>query len=225
MSEVTVVLPAYNEEEAIGRVIDEIKALPVDCDILVVDNNSSDDTYNIATYKDVKVITEPKKGKGNAMRRAFQLVSTPYIIMMNSDYTYPARYIEPILYRLSTLDFDVVIGERYERDRQSMSKINALGNRFLSWLASSLYSYKVSDVCTGMWGFKKTTLDKFSLSSDGFTLEADLFVNTARNYCIVDSLPISYRSRTNGSKAKLKGGQRKWQKIANKIFSLWHSLW
>jgi len=218
-NEVTVVLPAYNEEESIGGVIDEILALPVKCDILVVDNGSTDETYNIATYKDVKVITEPEKGKGSAIRKGFKLAKTPYVVMMNSDYTYPAVYIEDLLWRMKELEFDVVMGERLEKERNSMSPINSFGNKLLSYLASFLYGRSVSDVCTGLWGFRKTALDKFNLTSGGFTLEADLFVNSVRNDCLIDYLPISYRPRINGSKAKLRikdGFKIGWFLVKNK---------
>lgn len=204
MSNLTVILPAYNEEESLGKVIDEIRSLPVKCDILVVDNGSTDETYNIATYKEVKVVTEPNKGKGNAMRTGIKLIKTPYLVMMDSDYTYPAVNIEDVLMRLDGLEFDVVIGERKEKDQYSMSFINSLGNKFLSYLASLLYGKWTSDVCTGMWGFRKTALDKFDLVSEGFTLEADFFINSVRNNCLIDLLPINYRARQEGDKAKLR---------------------
>ena len=204
MKDLTVVLPAYNEEESLGLVIDEIKALPVQCHILVIDNNSTDDTYNVAISKGVKVVTEELLGKGNAMRKGFELASTPYVIMMNSDYTYPADNIIGI--RALLAEYDVVIGYRYVKEDGSMSLINSVGNKMLSLLASALYGIRVHDVCTGLWGFKKGTLDRIIPESEGFTLEAELFVRVAEfgDTCKLIQIPTSYRSRLNGSKAKLK---------------------
>jgi len=202
-SEVTVVLPAYNEEESIGGVIDEILALPVKYDILVIDNGSTDETYNILFHKGVKVITEPKKGKGNAIQLGFDVVQTKYIIMMNSDYTYPAEEIPKLLDELEE-GYDVVIGERYWKEGGSMSLTNSFGNKILSFLASSLYGHRIPDLCSGMWGFRKHMLDTFCIRSEDFTLEADLFVNSVKNRCLIAQIPIHYRSRLEDSNAKLK---------------------
>ena len=218
MSEVTVVLPAYNEEEAIGQVIDEIKALPVDCDILVVDNGSTDETYNILTYKDVRVITQPKKGKGNAMQLGFQLPKTRYVIMMNSDYTYPAEEIGRFIFYLER-GYDVVVGERFWMEGNAMPGINSFGNKMLSLLASTLYGYPILDVCSGMWGFSRHILDIFNITSEGFTLEADLFVNSIKNHCNITQIPIHYRSRVENGQAKLKvkdGFKIGWFLVRNK---------
>jgi glycosyltransferase involved in cell wall biosynthesis len=205
MNRVTVILPTYNEEESIGPVIDEIMALPVDCDILVIDNGSTDETYNILTHKGVKVITEPKRGKGNAMQLGFTIPRTPYIIMMNSDYTYPAEEIPKFVSRLEA-GYDIVIGERHWLEGNSMSIVNSFGNKVLSLLASSLYGFGILDVCSGMWGFSRPILDTFNITSEGFTLEVDLFVNAIKNGCAIAQIPIGYRSRLGNSNAKLKVG-------------------
>lgn len=202
-SNLTVVLPAYNEEKSIGMVIDEIRSLPVQVDILVVDNASIDETYNIAVYKKVKVITEPFKGKGNTIRGGFGLVKTPYVVMMNSDYTYPAKYIM-MVYGLLSVGYDAIVGYREGREQGSMSLLNSFGNKMLSLLASILYRKRVLDVCCGLWGFRKDILDKFYLDSKGFTLEAELFTQVVKHKCKMAQVPIGYRSRPQGSRAKLK---------------------
>lgn len=203
VSELTVILPSYNEEKAIGKVIDEIRSLPVKCDILVVDNNSTDDTYNIALYKEAKVVTAELQGKGNAMKKGFKLVNSPYVVMMNSDYTYPVGYI-PLFYQLLSKEYDVVVGYRYWKQSNSMSLANFLGNKILSQLASVLYRKRIKDVCTGLWGFRKEVLNKFEIQSEGFTLEAELFTEVVRHECNLVQIPISYRARQDGSKAKLR---------------------
>jgi len=203
MSNLTVILPARNEEESIGVVIDEIRALPVKYDILVVDNNSKDDTYNIAFYKEARVVTAELQGKGNAMRKGFRLVNSPYVVMMNSDYTYPAAYI-PYFHELLSDGYDVVVGYRRWKQGGSMSLINSFGNKALSLLASILYGKRIRDLCTGLWAFRKEVLDEFEIKSNGFTLEAELFIEVVRHGCDLVQVPISYRTRIGGSRAKLK---------------------
>lgn len=200
----TIILPAYNEEKAIGRVIDEIKSLPINCEILVVDNMSTDNTYKIASRKGARVVEVLDRGKGNAMGWGFKLARAPYVIMVNSDYTYPAKYIQTI-YNLLKMDYyGVVIGCRQFKEKGSMSSANTFGNFCLSSLASILYRYRIDDVCSGMWGFRKEVLDKFDIMSKGFTLEADLFTNAIKNKCRISQIPIGYRPRLDGSIAKLK---------------------
>ena len=199
-SSLTVILPTLNEEQTIGLVIDEIRSLPVRCDILVVDS-STDDTSDIATKKGVRVIRAFPLGKGHAMRIGFGEVATPYIIMMDSDFTYPAIYILPILKKLMG-GYDAVVTYRKWKVSGSMTFTNAFGNKVLSKLASRLYGIEVRDVCSGMWGFRKEALDKFTLKSKGFTLEAELFSNMAEYK--LGQEPIVYRCRPYGSKAKLK---------------------
>lgn len=201
--DLTVILPAYNEEQTIGRVIDEIRALPMECEILVMDNASTDETCNIATYKADIVATEPIQGKGNAMRRGFKLARTPYVIMMDSDYTYPAKSI-PAIHTLLSGKFDVVIGYRHWREDGAMTSVNTLGNKMLSLLASVLYRKRVHDVCSGLWGFRRDALDKLCLNSGGFTLEAELLTEVVRHRCKLIQIPTGYRSRPDGSVAKLR---------------------
>jgi len=204
MQSLTVVLPAYKEEKTIGRVIDEIRSLPIKCDILVVYTPSPDNTYNAASCKGVEVAIQTERGKGNAIRFGFGLVKTPYVVMMDSDYTYPAGWIILIDLALRYYGYDIVICERKWRSPGSMPTLNLLGNKGLSILASLLFRKRVRDLCSGMWGFRKEVLDKFNLVSKGFTLEADLFVNAVRNKCSIAQIPSFYRPRPDGDKPKLK---------------------
>jgi len=122
--------------------------------------------------------------------------------MMDGDFTYPAKHI-PEMIRCLDNGADVVIGYRFKRAKGSMSRMNTIGNCGLSILASALYGVHVKDVCSGMWGFRRNVLSRYNITSDGFTLEADLFANTIRNGCKLAQIPIGYRARLDGSVAKL----------------------
>ena len=201
MSEVTILLPTYNEEKSIAKVLDEI---PASCKILMGDGISTDRTRHIARSKGVEPIKIYAKGKGSAIRELIKYVDTPYTIMVNADFTYPLSYSHTIYHLLSKSGADVVIGYRHVKEKDSMSFTNSLGNWLLSLSASVLYEKRVYDVCTGMWGFKTEVLKRFSLTSTHFTLEADLFVNSVRSKCRIEQIPVAYRARLEGSKAKLK---------------------
>ena len=209
MSKVVVLLPALNEEQTIGNTIRDIRKFLPDDDILVIDNASTDKTTVIANKMGATVLTSPKRGKGRAIRDAIDVLrispklQADYCIMMDSDFTYPAKHIPAILKELEN-GADVVMGYRNSKDAKSMSLLNSAGNVLLSLLAGALYGYRPKDLCTGMWGFRKEATEKFDLISNGFTLEANLFSSAMRTKCRVKQIPISYRARPDGSKAKLK---------------------
>lgn len=201
-SDLTILLPSLNEEQTIGLVIDEIRSLPVNSYIIVIDSGT-DSTFSVAKEKGVFTVITPPRGKGFAIRRGFDLAITPYIIMLDADYTYPAEYI-PIIYEFLKEGADIVVGYRWDKASGSMTLTNTIGNKLLSLMASILYRRKVYDVCSGMWGFRKEALRRFNLRSNGFTLEAELFTKIVKNNYKFIQVPISYRTRLYGSKAKLK---------------------
>jgi glycosyltransferase involved in cell wall biosynthesis len=202
MTKLVVILPALNEELAIGKLIDEIHKF-TDADIIVANNGSTDNTEGIAISKGARVINIKARGKGNAIREAFKLVEYPYCVVMDSDYTYPPKYIPSILAELID-GADIVMGYRLWKKPNSMPLVNSIGNGILSILASIFYRHAIYDTCTGMWGFKKEAIAQFNLTSVGFTLEADLLDNVKYNNHKLVQIPIGYRPRLNGSKAKLR---------------------
>ena len=201
---VTIILPSYNEEESIGQVLDEVNRLPIDKEVIVVNNNSTDRTALIAFPKCDRLLEEKQKGKGIAMRTAFKLVDTPYVFMVNSDLTYPISEIPTMLLVLESGIHSAIAGWRKTKTKDSMALVNKFGNICLTFLANLLYPGKppIKDLCTGLWGFDSEVLKEFHLTSKGFTLEADLFINLRRLSKKLANYPINYQKR--GGKAKLK---------------------
>ena len=210
---VSIIIPTLNEEETIGKVIDEIPKENMEkrgyqVEILVADNNSSDKTREIAAGRGAKVIIEPARGKGRAIRTAFKAVSGDFIFMLDADYTYPATYISEMLEVLHG-GSDVVIGSRLRGQigTGAMGKVNVVGNRLLALMASTLYRTRISDLCTGYWGFTRGVVNKLELNATGFELEAEIFVQIARKGYKIAEVPIYYRRRASPSKlSSLKDG-------------------
>jgi len=198
--DVTILIPALNEEKTIGKVIGE--STERGWIVLVGDNNSTDRTREVAMSRGVTPISVPERGKGHTIRELISHIDTPKTIMIDADYTYPTRDAQRVLETLEGCD--VVIGYRKYRERGSMPFLNVIGNHLLSLLASVLYGRRVHDICSGLWSFRSSMLKEFSLVSGGFTLEADLFVNVVRNKCRLKQIPIGYRARPDGSKPKLR---------------------
>jgi dolichol-phosphate mannosyltransferase len=204
VAQLTILLPAHNEAITIGTLLDEIvREIVISHEVLVIDNASTDDTASIALEKGAAVCFVDAKGKGNAVREALRDITTPYVIMMNSDGTYPPAYSH-LIYELLGYGHKVVLGCRTFYDKGSMSILNGLGNWALSLGASILYRKRVYDLCSGMWGFNTEVLKSFTLTSTGFTLEADLYINTIRGKHKLVQIPIGYRARPDNSHTKLK---------------------
>jgi len=205
-SDVIVMIPTLNEAKSIGKTVADVKEWLPKSRILVLDSHSDDGTADIAMDKGAMVVNCPRGGKGLAVRSVLQRVLATYrakcYVMMDGDYTYPAKHIPEMIGELKK-GAGVVIGYRDRKERGAMSLINTFGNTCLSRLASLLYRHRVKDVCSGMWAFRLGALSLFHLTSNGFTLEADLFVNTMRSNWKLVQVPIEYRARLDGSTAKL----------------------
>lgn len=159
---------------------------------MVIDRRNNDNTLGVALSRDVK-IARANNGKGTAAKVGFTMAKTPYVAMLDSDMTYPARYIDDILELLQ--ENDVVIAERHIRHDESMRLINLFGNKILSLLASLLYGEWTSDICTGMWGFRKSVIDKMDFKSQYCTQEAEFYIRACIGKYRIARTPITYRPR------------------------------
>jgi dolichol-phosphate mannosyltransferase len=205
---ICIILPTLNEEPTIGKVIDEIPRAELEkagyrVELLVVDGSSTDRTVEIAQSRGVKVLIEPRRGKGRAMRTGLDIVKADYVFMLDADYTYPATYIPQMLELLKK--YPAVIGSRLKGKREvgSMRRFNTIGNFFLTGLANVLYLTRISDLCTGYWGFRGDVIRNLRLTSDGFQFEAELLIQLRKKGYKIAELPVNYRNREG--KAKLSG--------------------
>lgn len=207
---VTVVIPCYNEAGNIRKVIRGFQASELvkesfDFDILVVDNNSTDNTATIARRAGARVINEPRQGKGYAMRTGFRNIhpKAAYVVMLDGDDTYrpdeALRLLEPLHH-----DFcDVVIGSRLGGKMYDNSM--RLGNRGFNWLCVHIvrifYRANVTDVLSGYYAWKRDVVIGLlpHLDASGFSLEMEMVTKMAKMNCDVYSVPISYHRRVSGS--------------------------
>jgi dolichol-phosphate hexosyltransferase len=205
---IAVILPALNEEKALFQLIREVPKLTLEgkgyeVEIVVVDNNSTDNTSSVAREMGARVIFVPKRGKGRAIIAAFAQVDADFCFMLDSDYTYPPSHIIEMVEVLEHKD--VVIGSRIKgrRERGSMKWPNYMGNLLLSAMASAFYGNKISDLCTGYWGFRGHVARNINLEGVyGFELETRLFIQIVKQGYSYKEVPVNYRRRV-GTRAKL----------------------
>ncbi|MFH0737392.1 MAG: glycosyltransferase family 2 protein [Candidatus Micrarchaeota archaeon] len=206
MQSVSVLLPTLNEEGNIGKVIREVRATLPQAEIVVIDGLSTDRTVEIARSLGVRIILEKKKGKANAIKSAFREVDSDLAIMIDADLTYPVQDMPKFLKALD--ESDVVVGSRFKghMEEGSMSAVNNIGNRVICLWAAALYLTPTSDVCTGMWGFRKSAYKRLEIHCDSFELECDMFAQAAKHKLRIAEIPISYSRRGGASKVQLIDG-------------------
>jgi dolichol-phosphate hexosyltransferase len=210
MKKITVLVPCYNEAEAIADVIAKVptanlKALGFAVEVLIIDNNSTDNTADIARAAGARVIHERKKGKGNAIRTGFFSLSddTDYVVMLDGDDTYRAEEILRLVEPIHSGFAQVILGSRMLGyiSTGSMRRFNRFGNRLYSRLVRVVYRVPVTDVLTGYYAWSIDAIKELRphLTSTDFAIEMEMITKMARLGHRVYAVPISYDSRQGAS--------------------------
>ncbi len=200
--DVTAVIPTLNEEQGIGLVIDELKANGID-KIVVVDGGSTDRTRDIALSKGVKVVMQEGRGKALAIKTALKYVDTPWILVIDGDYTYDASYIDAML---SIADrYDEVIGARLV-GRENIPLLNRFGNWVITKAFNLLFDTKLSDVCSGMYLIRTDVIKEVWFRGSGFSVEVEVAAHVASTTRRIGEVPIRYRSRVGKAKLRKRHG-------------------
>ena len=193
-TDLTIVIPVKNEEAAIGPVIDELHQEGY-TNILVVDGYSTDKTAEVVKSKlGVRFIQQHGKGKTGAVKTAIEHVTTPYMLIVDGDYTYPAKDIQYLLAHCSS--YAQVIGVR---DKKNISRVHQFGNKIITSTFNLLFGAHIADVCSGMYLLNTQVARELELSSKGFITEVEIASQAASHYNIAD-VPIGYRERIGKSK-------------------------
>ncbi|MCW3994540.1 MAG: glycosyltransferase family 2 protein [Candidatus Bathyarchaeota archaeon] len=198
--QVTIVIPVKNEEAAISLVIDELIQEGYS-NILVVDGYSADKTLQILeTKKGVTLIQQHGKGKTGAVKTAIENVTTPYLLVLDGDYTYQAKDIQRLLNHCA--NYAQVIGVR---DRKNISLIHRLGNWIITKSFNLLMSTHLSDLCSGMYLLRTDVARNLELGSRNFATEVEIAAQTSVDYEVTE-VPIGYRRRLGKAKLSWKNG-------------------
>ncbi|MEY4985393.1 MAG: hypothetical protein RLZZ359_279 [Actinomycetota bacterium] len=209
---VKVVIPAFNEELTIRETILEFhKALPA-AHFVIVDNNSSDKTFAIASETlekneiPGKIIFEPTQGKGAAIRAAFSREFADVYLMVDADMTYPASRAADLVDLVLYNNFDMVVGDRLSSGDYFLENKRAfhnLGNRLVLQAINVLFRAKITDAMTGYRAFSRRFVATYPVMVKGFELETDLTLHALDKRLSIAQVPIEYKDRPNGSVSKL----------------------
>src|SRR5450432_1076564 len=197
---ITVIMPCLNEEQGIEKVL---RAMPEFVDeVIVVDNNSTDRTSDVAASLGAKVIREPERGYGRAYKRGFAEATSDIIITLDGDHSYPVDALSYLIEAMLHLEVDFLNASRFPvRDAQAMSPKNKFGNLMLSMALSVLFFRWVRDSQSGMWVFRRAILKEMKLESDGMAFSEEIKIEALRTSAIrFGEISIQYSSRSGETK-------------------------
>jgi len=199
---ITVVIPCLNEEEGIARVLDRIPEF-VD-EVIVVDNNSTDRTAEVARDLGARVVQEDKRGYGRAYKTGLMHAKGDIIITLDGDHSYPVDSLSYLIEALLDSGVKFVSASRFPiQDRDSMSLKNMIGNFMLSLVASILFLRRIRDSQSGMWIFYREALGRMNLISDGMAFSEEIKLEAMLNPDIgFRECPIRYSNRAGEIKLR-----------------------
>ena len=204
-AKVAVLIPCYNEEAAIAKVVTDFKRVLPNADVYVYDNNSSDRTVELATAAGAIVRHEYRQGKGNVIRSMFRQIDADCYIMVDGDDTYPAEAAPLLLKQVMEQGADMAIGDRLSSTyfMENKRPFHNVGNRLVRFLINWLFKSNVRDIMTGYRAFSRLFVKNFPVLSRQFELETEMTIYALSHNFAIKEMVIDYRDRPVGSQSKL----------------------
>lgn len=205
MDKIAVLIPCYNEEKTIGKVIaDAKKALP-EATIYVYNNNSKDRTVEIAEAAGAVVRNEYMQGKGNVIRRMFREIDALVYVMVDGDDTYPMEAAPQMVDLVLNHNADMVVGDRLSSTYYQENKrpFHNFGNNLVRGSINRLFNCNIRDIMTGFRAFSYEFVKTFPVLSKGFEIETEMTIHAVYNNMQIENVVIDYRDRPEGSVSKL----------------------
>lgn len=203
---IAVLIPCYNEELTIEKVIKDFKRELPDADIYVYDNNSKDKTAQIAKDSGAIVIHEYKQGKGNVIRSMFRDVDADIYIMVDGDDTYPAEEVHKLIEPIANGQADMAIGDRITNGtykKENKRYFHEFGNNLVKKSINLAFKSDLKDIMTGYRVFNKLFVKTMPVLSPKFEIETEMSLHALDKRFIIKEIPIVYRDRPEGSISKL----------------------
>jgi glycosyltransferase involved in cell wall biosynthesis len=202
--DVAIVVPCYNEEATIAKVVTDFRRVLPGAHVIVIDNASSDDTGMVAEHAGAFVLSESRRGKGFALLHGFRAArDARYVVMVDGDDTYPAEDAVKLLEALEN-GADVAIGTRLaDYETAAFRPAHTLGNKLFIWLIRAMFGVKTQDLFSGYRAFTHRFLETAPLIAQGFEVETELSIQALAGGFLVTEIPVRYRARPVESPSKL----------------------
>lgn len=205
MDKVAVLIPCYNESQTIEKVVNDFRKVLPEATIYVYDNNSSDNTAEIAANAGAVVRHEYQQGKGNVIRRMFRDIDAKCYIMTDGDDTYPADNAREMVDAVLTKNVDMVVGDRLSSTyfEENKRPFHNFGNSIVRWSINTLFKSDIKDIMTGYRAFSYQFVKSFPVLSQGFEIETEMSIHAVDKNMFLENVVIEYRDRPEGSESKL----------------------
>ncbi|WP_243316534.1 glycosyltransferase family 2 protein [Geothrix paludis] len=201
---VAVLIPCFNEEAAIARVVADFRAALPGVEVHVYDNNSTDRTVEVARAAGALVGFETAQGKGHVVRRMFADIDADIFVMVDGDSTYDAASAPALVDLLRSRQLDMVVGCRVETETAAYRRGHRFGNHLLTSAVRLLFGQRFTDILSGYRVFSRRFVKSFPALSRGFEIETELTVHALELAMPVAELPAPYGARPEGSASKLR---------------------
>ena len=200
---VAVLIPCLNEAPTIARVISGFRASLPDATIFVYDNDSSDNTKQVARAAGAVVRSEPMRGKGNVVRRMFSDIEADVFILVDGDDTYDAASAPHLVQTLVENSLDMVNAVRISDEENTYRRGHRFGNRMFTYLVSFFFGNRVTDLLSGYRVLSRRFVKSYPALASGFEIETELSVHALQMRMPLAEIPVRYRERPQGSASKL----------------------
>jgi glycosyltransferase involved in cell wall biosynthesis len=201
---VVVLIPCYNEEQTVARVVAAFRRELPAAEIVVYDNNSTDGARDAAMRAGALVRQEPRRGKGNVLRAMFREVDADVCVVVDGDDTYPAEAVRDLIAPVTSGEADMVVGTRVAASEAgSFRRFHRLGNRLIVGIMNALFGTRLTDVLSGYRAFSSLFVKGMPMVSAGFEVEIEMTGHALDKAFRVVEIPIRYRPRPPGSVSKL----------------------
>ncbi len=205
MDKIAVLIPCYNEEKTIAKVVKDARAALPEAVIYVYNNNSSDRTAELAAEAGALVRNEYMQGKGNVIRRMFREVEAECYVMVDGDDTYPMEYAAEMVDKVLNHNADMVVGDRLSSTYFTENKrpFHNMGNSLVRGSINRLFGCNIKDIMTGYRAFSYGFVKTFPVLSKGFEIETEMTIHAVSNNMQIENVVVDYRDRPEGSESKL----------------------
>lgn len=200
---IAVLVPCYNEEVAIAKVVEDFRTALPEATIFVFDNNSTDNTVAVARAAGARVFRETRQGKGYVVRRMFTDVEADIYVLVDGDATYDAPSVRRMVGLIIDERLDMVVGSRVHSDKAAYRAGHQTGNRLLTRFVASVFGSAFSDMLSGYRVFSRRFVKSFPVLSGGFEIETELTVHALELGLAVAEIETPYYARPEGSTSKL----------------------
>ena len=205
MDKIAVLIPCYNEEQTISKVVADVKEALPEAVVYVYDNNSTDRTVELAGNAGAVIRHEYKQGKGNVIRRMFREIDAKCYLMLDGDDTYPLNCARELVDKVLEHNADMVVGDRLSSTYFTENKrpFHNFGNSLMRAGINRLFRSDIKDIMTGYRAFSYEFVKTFPVFSKGFEIETEMTIHAVNYNMQVENVVVEYRDRPEGSVSKL----------------------